>query len=169
MIIYRYKKIKVTIWTPFASGFSFSWQSNSCSIIDTFWYFYCYIFVALNFSVSTTISTRFTYSLSVTATLRTCLLYSKKTLISSYFAFSFTIITRVRFRALCRAITWAAGTFFIGCIFFVWLSQTLAINGKQFAIIVMGLILVISTRFFPDGIILMLKNKLIEKVKWLQS
>ena len=58
---------------------------------------------------------------------------------------------------------------FIGCIFFVWLSQTLAINGKQFAIIVMGLILVISTRFFPDGIILMLKNKLIEKVKWLQS
>ena len=58
---------------------------------------------------------------------------------------------------------------FIGCIFFVWLSQTLAINGKQFAIIVMGLILVISTRFFPDGIILMLKNKLIKKVKWLQS
>ena len=47
---------------------------------------------------------------------------------------------------------------FIGCIFFVWLSQTLAINGKQFAIIVMGLILVIATRFFPDGIILMLKN-----------
>ena len=57
---------------------------------------------------------------------------------------------------------------FIGCIFFVWLSQTLAINGKQFAIIVMGLILVISTRFFPDGIILMLKDKLIKKVKWLQ-
>ena len=58
---------------------------------------------------------------------------------------------------------------FIGCIFFVWLSQTLAINGKQFAIIVMGLILVISTRFFPDGIILMAKNKLKEKIKWLQS
>ena len=56
---------------------------------------------------------------------------------------------------------------FLGCIFFVWLSQTLAINGKQFAIIVMGLILVISTRFFPDGIILMLKNKLTEKIKWL--
>ena len=55
---------------------------------------------------------------------------------------------------------------FIGCIFFVWLSQTLAINGKQFAIIVMGLILVISTRFFPDGIIL--KDKLIKKIKWLQ-
>ena len=52
---------------------------------------------------------------------------------------------------------------FIGCIFFVWLSQTLAINGKQFAIIVMGLILVISTRFFPDGIILMMINKLTEK------
>ena len=51
----------------------------------------------------------------------------------------------------------------------VWLSQMLAINGAQFAIIAMGLILVISTRFFPDGIILMFKNKLIEKVKWLQS
>jgi ABC-type branched-subunit amino acid transport system permease subunit len=58
---------------------------------------------------------------------------------------------------------------FIGCIFFVWLSQTLAINGKQFAIIVMGLILVISTRFFPDGIILMMINKLTEKIKWLRS
>jgi ABC-type branched-subunit amino acid transport system permease subunit len=58
---------------------------------------------------------------------------------------------------------------FIGTIFLVWLSQTLAINGAQFAIIVMGLILVISTRFFPDGIILMFKNKLIEKIKWLQS
>ena len=56
---------------------------------------------------------------------------------------------------------------FLGCIFFVLLSQTLAINGKQFAIIVMGLILVISTRFFPEGIILMLKNKLTEKIKWL--
>jgi hypothetical protein len=33
----------------------------------------------------------------------------------------------------------------------------------------MGLILVIATRFFPDGIILMLKNKLVEKIKWLQS
>ena len=58
---------------------------------------------------------------------------------------------------------------FIGCMFFVWLSQTLAINGKQFAIIVMGLILVISTRFFPDGIILMMINKLTEKIKWLRS
>jgi ABC-type branched-subunit amino acid transport system permease subunit len=58
---------------------------------------------------------------------------------------------------------------FIGTVFLVWLSQTLAINGAQFAIIVMGLILVISTRFFPDGIILMVKNKLIEKIKWLQS
>ncbi len=58
---------------------------------------------------------------------------------------------------------------FIGTIFLVWLSQMLAINGAQFAIIAMGLILVISTRFFPDGIILMFKNKLIEKVKWLQS
>ena len=58
---------------------------------------------------------------------------------------------------------------FIGCIFFVWLSQTLAINGKQFAIIVLGLILVISTRFFPDGIILMMINKLTEKIKWLRS
>ena len=58
---------------------------------------------------------------------------------------------------------------FVGSIFLVWLSQTLAINGAQFAIITMGLILVITTRFFPDGIILMLKNKLIEKIKWLQS
>lgn len=58
---------------------------------------------------------------------------------------------------------------FVGTIFLVWLSQTLAINGAQFAIITMGLILVIATLFFPDGIILMLKNKLIKKIKWLQS
>jgi len=58
---------------------------------------------------------------------------------------------------------------FVGTIFLVWLSQTLAINGAQFAIIAMGLILVIATLFFPDGIILMLKNKLMKKIKWLQS
>ena len=44
----------------------------------------------------------------------------------------------------------------------------LAINGAQFAIIAMGLILVITTRFFPDGLILRAKNILINKIKWLQ-
>lgn len=58
---------------------------------------------------------------------------------------------------------------FVGTIFLVWLSQTLAINGAQFAIIAMGLILVIATLFFPDGIILMIKDKLMKKIKWLQS
>jgi len=57
---------------------------------------------------------------------------------------------------------------FVGCIFLVWLSQMLAINGAQFAIIAMGLILVITTRFFPDGLILRAKNILINKIKWLQ-
>ena len=58
---------------------------------------------------------------------------------------------------------------FVGTIFLVWLSQTLAINGAQFAIIAMGLILVIATLFFPDGIILIIKDKLMKKIKWLQS
>ncbi len=56
---------------------------------------------------------------------------------------------------------------FIGCIFFIWLSQILAINGAQFAIIFMGLVLVIVIRFFPDGLILMLKKKILERIKWL--
>jgi len=52
---------------------------------------------------------------------------------------------------------------FLGCILLVYISQTLAINGAQYAIIVMGLILVIVTRYFPDGIILMLKKLLTNK------
>jgi branched-chain amino acid transport system permease protein len=47
---------------------------------------------------------------------------------------------------------------FLGCIFLVYISQSLAINGAQYAIILMGFILVIVTRYFPEGIILMLKK-----------
>jgi len=53
---------------------------------------------------------------------------------------------------------------FLGCIFLVYISQALAIDGAQYAIIVMGLILVFVTRYFPDGIILMLKRFLSNKL-----
>lgn len=52
---------------------------------------------------------------------------------------------------------------FFGCILLVYISQTLAVNGAQYAIILMGLILVIVTRYFPEGIILMLKKLLTNK------
>lgn len=58
---------------------------------------------------------------------------------------------------------------FLGCILLVYISQSLAVNGAQYAIILMGFILVIVTRYFPEGIILMIKkiitNKLLLKNK----
>ena len=47
---------------------------------------------------------------------------------------------------------------FFGCILLSYVSQTLAINGAQYAIILMGFILVIVTRYFPEVIILMSKK-----------
>ena len=55
---------------------------------------------------------------------------------------------------------------FLGCILLVYISQTLAINGAQYAIILMGFILVITTRYFPDGIIFMLKKYLVNKLSF---
>ena len=52
---------------------------------------------------------------------------------------------------------------FLGCILLVYISQTLAVNGAQYAIILMGFILVIVTRYFPEGIILMIKKKITNK------
>ncbi|NBY89362.1 MAG: ABC transporter permease [Proteobacteria bacterium] len=52
---------------------------------------------------------------------------------------------------------------FLGCILLVYTSQTLAVNGAQYAIILMGFILVIVTRYFPEGIILMIKKKITNK------
>jgi len=40
----------------------------------------------------------------------------------------------------------------------VWISQELAINGRQFALIFMGLLLVVATRYFPDGMFLFFIN-----------
>ena len=53
---------------------------------------------------------------------------------------------------------------FLGCILLVYISQTLAVNGAQYAIILMGFILVIVTRYFPEGIILMIKKKITNKL-----
>ena len=47
---------------------------------------------------------------------------------------------------------------FLGTILLVWISQELAINGRQFALIFMGLLLVIATRYFPDGMFLFFIN-----------
>ena len=52
---------------------------------------------------------------------------------------------------------------FLGSILLVYISQTLAVNGAQYAIILMGFILVIVTRYFPEGIILMGKKFLTNK------
>ena len=49
---------------------------------------------------------------------------------------------------------------FLGTILLVWISQELAINGRQFALIFMGLLLVIATRYFPDGMFLFFINLL---------
>jgi len=47
---------------------------------------------------------------------------------------------------------------FLGTILLVWISQELAINGRQFALIFMGLLLVVATRYFPDGMFLFFIN-----------
>lgn len=49
---------------------------------------------------------------------------------------------------------------FVGTIFLVWVSQQLAISGRQFALIFMGLILVVATRYFPEGMVLTAIEKL---------
>ncbi len=43
---------------------------------------------------------------------------------------------------------------FLGTILLVWISQELAINGRQFALVFMGLVLVIAARYFPNGMFL---------------
>lgn len=53
---------------------------------------------------------------------------------------------------------------FLGCILLVYISQSLAVNGAQYAIILMGFILVIVTRYFPEGIILMIKKIITNKL-----
>jgi branched-chain amino acid transport system permease protein len=47
---------------------------------------------------------------------------------------------------------------FLGTILLGWISQELAINGRQFALIFMGLLLVVATRYFPDGMFLFFIN-----------
>jgi branched-chain amino acid transport system permease protein len=46
------------------------------------------------------------------------------------------------------------GASLVGCLFLVWLSQTLAVTASRYALIVMGLILLVSVLFAPNGFVI---------------